>query len=67
MGTSVVMLSKYYWNVGSELGLGFDCPTRRAIQHLQKMPIAKGGSLEVLATDVLDSSDVNALLDGCTI
>ena len=40
--------------------------TEKRVQHLQEMPIAKGGSLEVLATDVLDSSDVNALLDGCT-
>ena len=40
--------------------------TEERVQHLREMPIAKGGSLEVLATDVLDSSDVNALLDGCT-
>ena len=52
IGSHVV---RYYWNVASELGWGSIAPHRRAGSTLQEMPIAKGGSLEVLATDVLDS------------
>ena len=26
----IVMLPESYWNVASELGLGFDCPTRKS-------------------------------------
>ena len=36
------------------------------VSHLRKLPLQAGGSLEVVATDVLDLDAVNALLDGCT-